>query len=133
MYFKFLPGNEIRSSGGIESQSLVLAPLCRLKPKLLRSGFVVKAYVLLIEIRLSDEEVKPDSPLMFFHKRWLIPGSGFSVTVPYPTFITHTLYHTSIHSFLTSTYRYTSPYNVACQCGVKNRKWVTLSPVYALK
>ena len=63
----FLPGT--MRNGGIEPPSLVsVLNIPGLNPKSLRSGYV-KAYVLLLAIRLSDRDVKPGGPMERFSKR----------------------------------------------------------------
>ena len=59
------------------SFQLLLQNMPGLNPKSFRSAFVVKSYVLLIAIRLSDGDVKPDGPLVLFNENRLMSAPIF--------------------------------------------------------
>lgn len=82
-----------RTDGGGEPQSLV--PNTRgLNPKFLRSAYDVKAYLLLIAIRLSDGDVKSGGLLC-----------AFPFALSHLIFIIHTLHHnTTLHTLILETF-----------------------------
>ena len=57
-------------------------------PKSLPSAYDVKAYVLLIAILPSNEDVKPIGPLAVFQKSRLMSAPGFS-SIHHPYITTH--------------------------------------------
>ena len=72
-----IPGTGIRRDGGAEPQSLVSVPsLPGLNFNSLGNKYDVKAYVLLIAIRPSDGDVKPDGPFRVLEYESTIAGTG---------------------------------------------------------
>ena len=111
----FFLGLGLVGKGEEEFQSLISAPkyTC-VRSLIIRSAFVVKAYLMLIAVRQSDGNVKPGGLLGAGaeYKSALMPAPGFIFILPNLTFITHTL-HLHIRSSSTShIYRYTSLCNV---------------------
>jgi hypothetical protein len=83
--------------------------------KYLCNAFFVKAYVLLIAIRLSDGDITTGEPLGDFDNNTLMWAPAFSFALPYLTVIIHRLQdnitHVHRHSSLTSpTFRYITPF-----------------------
>ena len=80
---------------GAEPQSLVHVPK-NTWVKSLRSPNDVKAYILLIAIRLLNGNVKPGGPLDAFQKKSrLMPVPDFPSTHPHLIFNTYILQHTT--------------------------------------
>ena len=85
---RFLSGTG-GGGGGAEPQSLIYVPnLSGFNPKTCHRAYDVKAYVLLIAIRLLDGDVKTIAALLvLFNKTRLMPALGFPFTLYHLTFI----------------------------------------------
>jgi hypothetical protein len=81
-----------------------------LNTKSLCNAFIVKKYVLFIEIRLSDGDIKSGDPLVLFGKSSLMLAPGVSFTLSHITFTTMTPTYTLILD-ISPIYIYSLPCN----------------------
>ena len=66
------------------------------------SAYDMEAYVILITIRPLDEDVTRGGPLGPLEKSRVMPAPGFSLPLHRLIFITHTLYHNAIFTYIHS-------------------------------